>query len=207
MIKRFIIKIIAFCLLSINVNAIENVILFGDSLMAGYGLPQEKRLATVLQNNLNDSGYNLEIVDGSVSGSTSAGGVNRAEWSLSQPDIDLMILGLGANDMLRGISPIETEKNLKKIIEIAKLKNIEIILAGMIAPTTHGIIYKKKFDNIYPSLAKKYNLNLIPFLLEGVALKPDLNQDDGMHPNENGTLILSNTLKKNIIKIIKNRTN
>ena len=79
------------------------------------------------------NGYNLEVVDGSVSGSTSAGGLNRAEWSLSQPDIDLMILGLGANDMLRGISPIETEKNLEKIIQIAKLKNIDIILAGMVA--------------------------------------------------------------------------
>ncbi|MDA9223033.1 arylesterase [Candidatus Pelagibacter sp.] len=203
MIKRFIIKIIAFCLVSINANAIENVILFGDSLMAGYGLPQEKHLAIVLQNNLNDSIYNLQVIDGSVSGSTSAGGLNRVEWSLSQPDIDLMILGLGANDMLRGISPIETEKNLEKIIQIAKLKNIEIILAGMIAPTTHGISYKKKFDNIYPNLAKKYDLNLIPFLLEGVALKPGLNQDDGMHPNEKGTLIISGTLRKSIISFIK----
>ena len=171
--------------------------------MAGYGLPQEKHLAIVLQNNLNDSSYNLEVIDGSVSGSTSAGGLNRVEWSLSQPDIDLMILGLGANDMLRGISPIETEKNLEKIIQTAKLKNIEIILAGMIAPTTHGISYKKKFDNIYPSLAKKYELNLIPFLLEGVALKPELNQDDGMHPNEKGTIILSDTLTKSIISFIK----
>ena len=203
MIKRFIIKIIAFCLVSINVNAIENIILFGDSLMAGYGLPQEKHLAIVLQNNLNDNGYNLEVVDGSVSGSTSAGGLNRAEWSLSQPDINLIILGLGANDMLRGISPIETEKNLEKIIEIAKLKKIEIIIAGMIAPTTHGFSYKKKFDNIYPKLAKKYDLNLIPFLLEGVALKPDLNQDDGMHPNAKGTLIVSDTLTKSIINFIK----
>jgi acyl-CoA thioesterase-1 len=203
MIKRFIIKIIAFCLVSINANAIENVILFGDSLMAGYGLPQEKHLAIVLQNNLNDSSYNLEVIDGSVSGSTSAGGLNRVEWSLSQPDIDLMILGLGANDMLRGISPIETEKNLEKIIQTAKLKNIEIILAGMIAPTTHGISYKTKFDNIYPSLAKKYELNLIPFLLEGVALKPKLNQDDGIHPNEKGTIILSDTLTKSIISFIK----
>ena len=99
--------------MSINVNALENVILFGDSLMAGYGLPQKKHLAIVLQNNLNDSGYNIGIIDGSVSGSTSAGGLNRVEWSLSQPNIDLMILGLGANDMLRGISPIETEKNLE----------------------------------------------------------------------------------------------
>jgi len=203
MIKRFIIKIITFCLVSINVNAIEKAILFGDSLMAGYGLPQEKHLSIVLQNNLNETGYNLEIINGSVSGSTSAGGLNRAEWSLSETEIDLMILGLGANDMLRGISPIETEKNLEKIIQIAKLKNIEIILAGMIAPTTHGFSYKKKFDNIYPSLAKKYNLNLIPFLLEGVALKPEFNQDDGMHPNEKGTLVVSETLKKSIISFIK----
>ena len=189
--------------MSINANAIENVILFGDSLMAGYGLPQEKNLATLLQNNLKDTGYNLNIIDGSVSGSTSAGGLNRVEWSLSQPDIDLMILGLGANDMLRGISPIETEKNLEKIIKIAKQKNIEIILAGMIAPTTHGISYKKKFDEIYPNLAKKYELNLIPFLLEGVALKPDLNQDDGIHPNEKGSLVISNTLKKKIIDFLE----
>jgi len=188
---------------TINVNAIENIILFGDSLMAGYGLPQEKHLAIVLQNNLNDSGFNVEVIDGSVSGSTSAGGLNRAEWSLSQPDIDLIILGLGANDMLRGITPIETKKNLEKIIQTAKLKNLEIILAGMIAPTTHGFSYKKKFDNIYPSLAKKYDLNLIPFLLEGVALKPELNQDDGIHPNEKGTVIVSDTLTKSIISFIK----
>jgi acyl-CoA thioesterase-1 len=205
MIKRFIIKIIAFCLVSINANAIENVILFGDSLMAGYGLPQEKHLAIILQNNFKGTSYNLRVIDGSVSGSTSAGGLNRVEWSLSQPDIDLMILGLGANDMLRGISPIETEKNLEKIIQIAKRKNIEIILAGMIAPTTHGLTYKKKFDAIYPNLAKKYKLNIIPFLLEGVALKPDLNQDDGMHPNEKGILIISKTLQVSIINKIKQR--
>ena len=203
MIQRFIIKIIAFCLVSINVYAIENVILFGDSLMAGYGLPQGNHLAIVLQNNLKNSGYNLQVIDGSVSGSTSAGGLNRAEWSLSEADINLMILGLGANDMLRGISPIETEKNLEKIIQIAKLKNIEIILAGMIAPTTHGVNYRKKFDNIYPNLAKKYNLELIPFLLEGVALKPELNQDDGIHPNIRGTIIISDTLEKSIINFIK----
>ena len=171
--------------------------------MAGYGLPQKKHLAIVLQKNLNDSGYNLEVIDGSVSGSTSAGGLNRAEWSLSQPDIDLMILGLGANDMLRGISPIETEKNLEKIIQTAKLKNIKIILAGMIAPTTYGVSYKKKFDNIYLNLANKYDLNLIPFLLEGVALKPELNQDDGIHPNEKGILIVSDTLTRSIISFIK----
>ena len=171
--------------------------------MAGYGLPQEKHLSIVLQNKLVNNGYNIKIINGSVSGSTSAGGLNRVEWSLSEPTIDLMILGLGANDMLRGINPIETKKNLEKIIQISKQKNIDIILAGMIAPTTHGFSYKKKFDNIYPSLAKKYDLDLIPFLLEGVVLKPELNQNDGMHPNAKGTLIIRDTLEKSIISFIK----
>jgi acyl-CoA thioesterase-1 len=203
MIQKFIIKIITFCLVSINVNAIENVILFGDSLMAGYGLLQEEHLSLVLQNKLVNNGYDIEIINGSVSGSTSASGLNRAGWSLSEANIDLMILGLGANDMLRGISPTETKKNLEKIIQISKQKNIDVILAGMIAPTTHGFNYKKKFDNIYPSLAKKYNLDLIPFLLEGVVLKPELNQDDGMHTNAKGTLIISDTLEKSIISFLK----
>jgi len=203
--KRFIIKIITFCLVSINVNAIEKAILFGDSLMAGYGLPQEKHLSIVLQNNLNETGYNLEIINGSVSGSTSAGGLNRAEWSLSETAIDLMILGLGANDMLRGISPTETEKNLEKIIQIIQKKKIKIILAGMLAPTSYGTNYKKEFDQIYPELSKKYSLSLIPFLLEGVALNPKLNQSDGIHPNKKGTLVISETIKKSILKIKKIR--
>jgi len=111
--------------------------------MAGYGLPQDKYIALVLENDLKQAGYSIEIINGSVSGSTTAGGLNRIEWTLSEPDIDLMILGLGANDMLRGISPEETKKNLEGIIKIAKQKNIKIILAGMIAPTTHGVLYKK----------------------------------------------------------------
>ena len=146
-----------FCLVAIKVSAIEKIVLFGDSLMAGYGLNNEHHLSVVLQKKLISEGYKIEVVNGSVSGSTSSGGVNRVKWTLSESNIDLIILGLGANDMLRGISPIETEKNLEKIIQTAKLKNIEIILAGMIAPTTHGISYKKKFDNIYPSLAKNIN--------------------------------------------------
>ena len=114
-----------------------------------------------------------------------------------------MILGLGANDMLRGISPIETENNLDNIIQAAQAKNIKVILAGMLAPTTHGIKYKKNFDQIYPSLSAQYKLPLIPFLLEGVAMKPDLNQNDGIHPNEQGTLVMSATLEKSIINFVK----
>ena len=186
----------------IKASAIEKVLLFGDSLMAGYGLPKEHHLSLVLQNNLNKEGLSIEVINGSVSGSTSSGGLNRAEWTLSENNIDLMILCLGANDMLRGISPKETKKNLEKIINIAQNKNIKVILAGMIAPTSHGLKYKKNFDKIYPDLSKQYNLPLIPFLLEGVALKPDLNLSDGMHPNEKGTIIISKTLQEIILKNI-----
>ena len=186
----------------IKASAIEKVILFGDSLMAGYGLPKEHHLSLVLENNLKQEGFNIQVINGSVSGSTSSGGLNRAEWSLSDPGIDLIILGMGANDMLRGIQPDETKKNLEQIIEIAKKKEIEIILAGMIAPTTHGIKYKKDFDAIYPKLSKKHNLLLIPFLLEGVALDPNLNQQDGIHPNKKGTIKISENIKKSIIAIL-----
>ena len=169
--------------------------------MAGYGLPNDQHLSVVLENDLKKSGYNIKVINGSVSGSTSSGGVNRVDWTLSEPNIDLMILGLGANDMLRGINPSETEKNLEKIILAAKAKNIKVVLAGMYAPTTHGNNFKKNFDKIYINLAKKYELTLIPFLLDGVALNPKLNQSDGMHPNYEGTLVVSKTIKETILKI------
>jgi len=198
--KSFIIKIIIFCLVSIKAYSIEKIVLFGDSLMAGYGLPNEHHLSMVLQESLRAEGYNIEVINGSVSGSTSSGGLNRAEWTLSETNIDLIILCLGANDMLRGINPKETKNNLEKIIKTAQDKNIKVILAGIVAPTSHGLKYKKNFDKIYPDLSKQYNLPLIPFLLEGVALKAELNLSDGMHPNEKGTIIISKTLLEIILK-------
>jgi len=170
--------------------------------MAGYGLNNENHLSVVLQEKLISEGYNIEVVNGSVSGSTSSGGVNRVEWTLSESNINLVIIGLGANDMLRGIQPKETKSNLEKIIKAAQAKNITVILAGMIAPTSYGLEYKNNFDQIYPDLSKQYNLPLIPFLLEGVALKPSLNLSDGMHPNEKGTIIISKTLQEMILKNI-----
>jgi acyl-CoA thioesterase-1 len=201
--KTLIIKLLILCLVSIKAHALEKVVLFGDSLMAGYGLPAEQHLSVVLQDSLQKDGYKIQIINGSVSGSTSSAGLGRAEWTLAEPNIDLIILGLGANDMLRGINPNETEKNLEVIIAIARERKIKLIIAGMLAPTSHGSSYKKSFDNIYPALAKKHNAPLIPFLLEGVALKPELNQADGIHPNAQGTIVISNILKKSIIDFIK----
>ena len=168
--------------------------------MAGYGLSQEHHLSIVLQDSLKSKGHNVKILNGSVSGSTSSGGLNRAEWTLSEPGIDLMVLSLGANDMLRGIKPSETKKNLENIIKIAQEKKIKVILAGMIAPTSHGFKYKKNFDKIFPDLSKKFNLHLIPFLLEGVAMRSEFNLSDGIHPNKKGTIIISKNLEKMILK-------
>ena len=190
------------CLVPASLLAESRIVLYGDSLMAGYGLTQKHHLSTILENNLISQGINVKVINASVSGDTSAGGLNRLNWILSEDKIDLFILGLGANDMLRGISPEETENNLEKIIQKVSEKNINLILAGMIAPKSHGKDYKNKFDLIYKNLSAQFNLKLVPFLLEGVALNPDLNLEDGRHPNERGILIVSKNLEKKILEIL-----
>ena len=178
---------------------INNVLLFGDSLMSGYGLKEDQTLSIILEKDLKDAGYNIKVINGSVSGDTSEDGLDRIEEYVSNSDIDLIVLGLGANDMLRRINPDQTENNLRKIIEIIKAKNIKIILAGMKASPTNGLAYKKKFDDIFPNLAEEYDLTLIPFLLKKVALNPKLNQSDGIHPNFEGAKVISETIKESII--------
>ena len=188
--------------MTINANSIEKVVLFGDSLMAGYGLEKKDHLSTILEIELTKKGYDTKIINASVSGDTTAGGLNKINWTLSENDIDILVLGLGANDMLRGIKPEETKKNLEEIIKITLNKKIKLILAGMMAPTSHGNEYKKEFDEIYKSLSNKYNLILIPFLLEGVAFNPELNLEDGIHPNPEGVKIISQTIEKKIISLL-----
>ena len=135
---------------------IEKVLLFGDSLMSGYGLPEEDHLSVVLEKSLKSEGYEIQIFNGSISGDTSSDGLDRIEDELSDVSYDLIIIGLGANDMLRRINPDQTKQNLEDIIKIITSNNIKIILAGMIASPTNGLSYKKKFDKIYPDLSKKF---------------------------------------------------
>ena len=180
---------------------IEKVLLFGDSLMSGYGLPEDDHLSVVLEKSLKSDGYEIQIFNSSISGNTSSDGLDRIEDELSDASYDLIIIGLGANDMLRRINPDQTKQNLEDIIKIITSNNIKIILAGMVASPTNGLSYKKKFDKIYPELSKKFKIELIPFLLKGVALNPSLNQADGIHPNEKGVLIISETLKDSILKL------
>ena len=177
------------------------IILFGDSLMAGYGLDPSNHLDRLLEKDLLDIGIAGQITNASVSGDTSNGGLNRLSWSL-QDDYDLFILGLGANDMLRGISPNTTKANLEEIIKIVQKKSIPILLTGMQAPSSYGQDYQFSFNSIYPQLAKEYKIFLSPFLLEGVALDPNLNQSDGKHPNEQGIALISKKIAEKIKNIL-----
>ena len=202
MIKKLIIKIIVLLIPAFVAKADYKVVLFGDSLMAGYGLDKKYHLSNVLEKNLNKKGLKVNVINASVSGDTSAGGLNRIDWTISEKNIDIILLGLGANDMLRGISPNETEKNLEEIIIKILNKKIQIVIAGMIAPDSHGDDYKNEFDKIFKRLSIKYELDFIPFLLDGVALNPDLNLDDGMHPNEKGVIIISKKIEEKLVNIL-----
>ena len=202
MIKKLIIKIIVLLIPAFVAKADYKVVLFGDSLMSGYGLDKKYHLSNVLEKNLNKKGLKVKVINASVSGDTSAGGLNRIDWTISEKNIDIILLCLGANDMLRGISPNETKKNLDQIIIKILNKKIQIVIAGMIAPDSHGDDYKNEFDKIFKRLSIKYELDFIPFLLDGVALNPDLNLDDGMHPNEKGVIVISKNIEKKLLNIL-----
>ena len=177
------------------------IILFGDSLMAGYGLDSADHLNLYLEKDLLSLNIQSSITNASVSGDTTSGGLNRLNWSL-QDDYDLFVLGLGANDMLRGIAPEITKTNLSKIIDTVLDKDIKLLLTGMKAPNSYGSDYQQSFNDIYPNLAEEFKISFYPFLLEGVALIPELNQSDGKHPNREGIQIISKNLANTIKSII-----
>jgi acyl-CoA thioesterase-1 len=158
---------------------------FGDSLMAGYRLGPSESFADKLQAALKKDGYDVTVANAGVSGDTTADGLARLDWS-GPAGTDWVILELGANDMLRGIDPALTRKNLETIIERLKKRGIEVLLLGMKAAPNLGPDYQKAFDAIYPDLAAKYSLPFYPFFLDGVAGHRDLQLDDGMHPNAKG---------------------
>ena len=165
------------------------LVALGDSLSAGYNLPQEAAFPVALERALKAKGYKVEIANAGVSGDTSAGGLDRLDWSV--PDgTDGVILELGANDMLRGLDPAGTRKNIEAIVERLKSRNIPVMLAGMYASRNLGPDYVQKFDSIYPDIAKKHDLVLYPFFLDGVAGDRSLNLPDGLHPTAKGVEII-----------------
>jgi acyl-CoA thioesterase-1 len=162
-----------------------SIVGFGDSLMAGYRLGPGLSFADKLQAALRKDGYDATVANAGVSGDTSSDGLARLDWSV--PDgADMVIVELGANDMLRGVDPALTRRNLEAIVERLKKRNIRIVLFGMKAAPNLGQDYQNAFDAIYPDLAAKYSLPLYPFFLDGVAGHRELQLDDGMHPNAQG---------------------
>lgn len=176
------------------------VMLYGDSLMAGYGLPQNENLASELSRNFQD-GPALKFINASISGNTSKNGLSRLDWSLGD-NPDIVILCLGANDMLRGLSPTLTSNNLNRIITKFKKNDAVVILAGMLSPESMGPDYQTEFDNIYPELSEKHSLIFMPFLLEGVALEKALLLPDYKHPNAKGIKTIAANLRPYIIEAI-----
>ena len=165
------------------------LVAFGDSLTAGLGVAPEESYPARLQETLLLSGYRYRVVNAGVSGDTTAGGVRRVEWVLkSKPDI--VILELGANDGLRGLNLTETRANLEQIIQRLLAGGARVILAGMKLPPNYGVDYTKTFYAMYADLAKRYDIQFIPFFLGGVASKADLNQADGIHPTGRGYAVI-----------------
>lgn len=158
---------------------------FGDSLMAGYGLGPGEGFPEKLQAALRNKGHDVVIANAGVSGDTSSGGLSRLDWSV--PDgTQLVILELGANDMLRGIAPEVTEQNLDKMLDRLKERGMAVLLVGMVAAPNLGPDYAEAFNGIFPRLAEKYSVQLYPFFLDGVAADRQFLLEDGMHPNAAG---------------------
>lgn len=176
-------------------NNSNTILVFGDSLTAGYGLDPNDAFSAVLQAKLDSLGYDYNVVNAGLSGETTASGKNRISWVLKQ-NIDIFILELGANDGLRGIPLDETRTNLQAIIDTVRNKDPEtkIVLAGMQIPPNMGQEYTTDFKQIFPDLAAKNDVFLIPFLLENIAGIPSLNQADGIHPTVEGHKIVADNV-------------
>jgi len=179
------------------------ILFFGNSLTAGMGLDPNEAFPALIQEKIDSLQLSYKVVNAGLSGETTASGKNRLGWVLNA-DIEVFVLELGANDGLRGISLEETRGNLQEIIDVVQQKNpnTTIILAGMQIPPNMGQNYTSEFKDIFPDLAKKNNIGLIPFLLEDVAGNPELNQPDGIHPTAEGQKIIANNIWPIIAKNI-----
>lgn len=190
-------------LIPLHAQEMKNILAFGDSLTAGYGLGPGEGFTDQLERTLNEQGLNVKVANAGVSGDTTSGGLSRLEWVLaSASDVDLVILALGGNDALRGIQPEITRQNMDKMVSILKEKNIPTLIAGMMAPPNLGPQYGDKFNTIYSDMAKKYDVAIYPFFLDGVAGFLELNQNDRIHPNPKGVKIITEKMSPSIIEIL-----
>ncbi|MAL17628.1 MAG: arylesterase [Balneola sp.] len=197
MIRELTIALILLMAVSVQAQETEaqTILFFGDSITAGLGVQQEQAFPALVQDRIDSLGMNYEVINGGLSGETSAGGLRRIDWILRR-DIDLMVLELGGNDGLRGIDLSSTKENLQKIIEKfqAKNPNGQIILAGMQVPPNLGQEYTSEFQTIYPELAEENDLPLIPLIMDKLGGSEELIQGDGIHPTPKGHKVIAETV-------------
>lgn len=189
------------CIVGPAMAAPIKILAIGTSLTQGYGLPPGTEIPAVLQDRLKAAHIDATVINAGVSGDTTSGGLARLDWSLADHP-QAAIVELGSNDALRGIAPAVTEKKLSAILTKLKAQHIPTLLLGMEAPRNLGPEYAKEFDPIYPKLAKQYDALLYPFVLDGVALNPKLNQADGIHPNPAGVKIIVGKLLPYVQKLV-----
>jgi acyl-CoA thioesterase I len=180
---------------------LPQILVLGDSLASGFGLPPEASFPARLEARLAADGIRARVVNSGNSGDTTAAGLARLDWALADKP-DLVILELGANDALRGIDPESVRANLDAMIGRIKASGAKLLLAGMQAPPNWGEAYKKRFDALYPELAKVHGVALYPFFLDGVAMEPALNQADGLHPNARGVTALVDRIAPYVEKLL-----
>ncbi|MDX1575164.1 MAG: arylesterase [Kiloniellales bacterium] len=177
------------------------ILAFGDSLVHGYGLAADETFPVQLERALQREGYRVEVLNGGNSGDTTAAGLARLDWALmDQPD--LAIVEFGANDGLRGIDPAETYRNLDAILDRLKAADVDVLLTGMLAPRNLGGDYAQAFDAVFPRLAEAHGVAFYPFFLDGVAMQPELNQADGIHPNAAGVAMLVERILPSVVQLI-----
>lgn len=177
------------------------ILAFGDSLTAGYGLKPGQGFADQLNDKLHSYSLPIRVINGGLSGDTTAGGRKRIDWLLGD-NPDIVIVELGANDALRGLSPAQSKDNLRRIIQKIRLTGADVLLAGMLAPPNMGSDYESEFNQIYPQLATEMNVPLYPFFLDGVASVAALNLEDGMHPNEDGVAVIVDKILPHVMKLL-----
>ena len=181
--------------------ATVKILALGTSLTQGLGVPPGLDLTAVLETRLKASGFDVKFINADVSGDTSAGGLARLDWSLADHP-QAAIIELGSNDALRGQAPSETEKNLAAILGRLKSEHVSVLLTGMKAPRNLGPEYAAQFDAIYPRLAREYGILFYPFILDGVAADPKLNQADGIHPNPAGVKIIADRMLPYVKRLV-----
>ena len=173
--------------------ALSRIVFLGDSLTAGLGIGKDQSVPALIQERLRREGYAYDVVNAGNSGDTSDGGLSRLDWSLAG-NVAILVVELGANDGLRGISPARTRQNLESIVGTAKQRGITVLLTGMEAPPNYGPDYIAGFHKVYPELAAQYHVALVPFLLQNVAGNASLNQRDGIHPTPEGARIVADNV-------------